>query len=196
MLFPSTLLAYSNQSELEGYQKKFLKTLGHQKIENNPDILLLEDQSISSMRTIREFLSKKPINHQTKIVIINQVEQMHLEAQNAILKLLEEPGDNNYLLITTQKPFRLLPTILSRCHYVKVGKISLGVDDKIDPVSLNKEEVIPYLENQLAILHQQIIKQPSLQTSRQISILIKALSMIDSNIDPKIALDYYLVSLT
>jgi DNA polymerase-3 subunit delta' len=49
---------------------------------------------------------------------------MHHEAQNAFLKLLEEPVENVSFILTAHEPQLLLPTILSRVQHIELGKIS------------------------------------------------------------------------
>ena len=50
-----------------------------------------------------------------KIVFIKQADLMSIEAQNSLLKILEEPGKNNYFILHANNKYKLLPTILSRC---------------------------------------------------------------------------------
>lgn len=75
-----------------------------------------------------------------RIIIVDYAERMTVQAQNAFLKLLEEPGaDVHFILIATAKT-KLLPTILSRTENIQINKITtaqsnellddLGVTDK------------------------------------------------------------------
>jgi len=50
------------------------------------------------------------------VVVVDGVETMNLQAQNAILKVLEEPPARAILLLVSSAPARLLPTIRSRCR--------------------------------------------------------------------------------
>ncbi|MNZ77276.1 DNA polymerase III subunit tau [compost metagenome] len=50
-----------------------------------------------------------------KVVLIEPVEAMNINAANALLKSLEEPSGNTVLLLVSHQPSRLLPTIKSRC---------------------------------------------------------------------------------
>ena len=45
---------------------------------------------------------------------------MHDPAANALLKTLEEPPADTFLLLTTTRPARLLPTIVSRCQSIRI----------------------------------------------------------------------------
>ena len=74
------------------------------------------------------------------IYIINHVENMTLEAINALLKFLEEPANNIYAFLTAENESRVLPTIVSRSqtlHFKSIDKqemkkeaINLGVEVK------------------------------------------------------------------
>ena len=57
----------------------------------------------------------KPYSSKWKIYIINEAEKMTVQAQNALLKTLEEPPAYAVILLLTSNPESLLPTIQSRC---------------------------------------------------------------------------------
>jgi DNA polymerase-3 subunit delta' len=57
-----------------------------------------------------------------KVVVIESAELMNASAANALLKTLEEPPPDTYLLLATARPGRLLPTVVSRCQSVLVGR--------------------------------------------------------------------------
>lgn len=60
-----------------------------------------------------------------KVFIIDEAELLDKFAQNSLLKTLEEPPLGTYIFLVTSKPERLLPTIRSRCQYVRFN----GLDD-------------------------------------------------------------------
>ncbi|WP_088328397.1 DNA polymerase III subunit delta' [Lacimicrobium sp. SS2-24] len=57
-----------------------------------------------------------------KVQIIHQAHTMTESASNALLKTLEEPGQETYILLTSHKPERLLATILSRCEKIRLPR--------------------------------------------------------------------------
>ena len=115
-LFPSTLII----GEFDELIQQILHLKGHQKIINNPDIFLIDsDYSINQIRAVKKFFFQKPYNHDSKIVLIKNADNLEIPAQNALLVTLEDPGENNFLILTTLKPAGLLPTIISRCHQIK-----------------------------------------------------------------------------
>lgn len=73
---------------------------------------------VDEVRQVPRFLSLTAAEGGWRIVLVEQVEAMNAEAQNALLKTLEEPPPRALLLLTTGAPDRLLPTIRSRCRRV------------------------------------------------------------------------------
>ncbi|RKK04270.1 DNA polymerase III subunit delta' [Pseudoroseomonas wenyumeiae] len=73
---------------------------------------------VDEVRQVPRFLSLTAAEGGWRIVLVEQAEAMNAEAQNALLKTLEEPPPRALLLLTTAAPDRLLPTIRSRCRRV------------------------------------------------------------------------------
>ncbi|MBP3431932.1 MAG: hypothetical protein J6K39_03675 [Clostridia bacterium] len=63
----------------------------------------------------------KPINMPYKIFLINNFDNSTEEAQNKLLKVLEEPPKNVYFLLSAKSEDRVLPTIKSRCDKIKIS---------------------------------------------------------------------------
>jgi DNA polymerase III delta' subunit len=74
-------------------------------------------------RTIEQFLSLLPMEGGWRVVLVREADRLVEEAQNALLKTLEEPGDATLLVLETARPDRLLPTIHSRCVRVPFEKL-------------------------------------------------------------------------
>ena len=73
---------------------------------------------------LRRTMSFKPVEGQYKIAILLDVERFRLEAANAFLKLLEEPGPRTVFMLLTDRPDKLLPTIISRCQLFRFDPLS------------------------------------------------------------------------
>lgn len=94
---------------------------------NHPDlhIILSEERSIKR-ETIDDLISsiyQKPYESDRKIYIINNSEDMTMQAANTFLKTLEEPVGNTTIILLTENSNLLLPTIVSRCQIIKFEKI-------------------------------------------------------------------------
>ncbi|HEV8111408.1 MAG TPA: DNA polymerase III subunit [Planctomycetota bacterium] len=74
---------------------------------------------------IGDFLSLKPMEGGWRVVLVRDAERMTDEAQNALLKTLEEPGEETLLALVTARPENLLPTTRSRCVVVALGPLAL-----------------------------------------------------------------------
>lgn len=73
---------------------------------------------VDQIREINSFIRKSAHQGGYKVVIINSAQNMNLSASNALLKSLEEPGDNTQFILIAQQAHQLLPTIISRCQQV------------------------------------------------------------------------------
>ena len=89
--------------------------------DNQPDIIRVSHEkpntiSVDDIRAqINNDVAIKPYSSPYKIYILNEAEKMTVQAQNAILKTLEEPPEYAVILLLTTNVNSLLPTILSRC---------------------------------------------------------------------------------
>jgi len=88
-----------------------------------PDFILIEPQGkeiqIAQIRSLIQGLSFKPYLADFKIAVINKAHLMSQESQNCFLKFLEEPTDKTHLILITEYPAMLLPTILSRVQKLR-----------------------------------------------------------------------------
>lgn len=117
----------------------------------NPDLMLVEVEegergiSIDRIREIKKFLSLEPYAGENKVVIIDEFERMKPEASSAILKILEEPPAKSVLILISDYPAMILPTILSRARKINfsgTGGESLVDIDKRKEMFYNLTELI------------------------------------------------------
>ena len=145
---------------------KIKESLSNFKWENNPDLKIIEriktkkSIGIEEVRTISGFLKIKPLG-QRKIVVIKEANLLTTEAQNSLLKILEEPPTYAQIFLESNTIENLLPTILSRCQKIKIGDteiknkplemnfLELTIGERYDYCEtlskMEKEEVISYL---------------------------------------------------
>jgi DNA polymerase III subunit delta' len=76
------------------------------------------DISIEQVRELQRELGFRSMSAHPKIGIVNDAERLTLQAQNALLKTLEEPGGHTVLILVAVNAATLTPTILSRCQRV------------------------------------------------------------------------------
>lgn len=92
-----------------------------QKAGNHPDFHEVQSERQIGVDQIREAIKKLSGSAQlsgAKVLIIYGADTMTESSANALLKTLEEPTANTYLLLVTDKSERLLPTIISRCERI------------------------------------------------------------------------------
>lgn len=93
---------------------------------SNPDFqeIYSEDKAISvdNIRNILKGLVIKPLYSSYKIIVINDADSMTVQAQNALLKSLEEPPPYVVFVLTVQSGAAVTPTIRSRCQRVLFDK--------------------------------------------------------------------------
>ena len=104
---------------------------------NNPDFIFIEPNNgsikIDQIREIQKIVSEKPIISSNKVCIINDADLMTVEAQNCLLKTLEEPPEYITILLIGTNESDFLATIKSRCTIVHFNRI-------------NEDEIKKYLE--------------------------------------------------
>ena len=103
--------------------------------DNHPDIIRVTHEKpnsigVDDIRTqINGDIAIKPYSGPRKIYIVNEAEKMTVQAQNALLKTLEEPPRHAIFILATTEKHKILPTILSRCQIYDFNRI--GVEDTV-----------------------------------------------------------------
>lgn len=95
----------------------------------HPDVLSIEPGESGNIRVdqVREAIERsayRPFEGRRRVVIIDDAEALVPEAQNALLKTLEEPPAASMFVLVTSRPDVLLPTVRSRCQRLRFGRLS------------------------------------------------------------------------
>ena len=89
---------------------------------NHPDFLIIEPDGnlikIEQIRNMQKKIQEKPIISKRKIYIINDADKMTKEAQNCLLKTLEEPPEYISIILIGNNESSFLSTIKSRCMII------------------------------------------------------------------------------
>ena len=119
---------------IQGIGKKLLAKeyakviLGSNDIINNPDFLCIEPDGnsikIEQIRNLQKEIQEKPIISNKKVYIIDDADLMTKEAQNCLLKTLEEPPEFAVILLIGSNENAFLPTIKSRCMILHFNRLS------------------------------------------------------------------------
>jgi len=89
---------------------------------------------VDDVRTIINEVNKKPYESDKKVLILYRCDKLTTQAQNALLKTIEEPPKGVYLILLSDSLEMILDTIKSRCQIYKL-------------TPLNKEEISAYIED-------------------------------------------------
>jgi hypothetical protein len=100
----------------------------------HPDIMVIDrlpdkrEILVDQIRSVREDAVSLPNDADKKVYIFHPADTMNTAAQNAVLKLLEEPPSFVSLILTADTPAALLPTVRSRCALLPAG-LSVPAND-------------------------------------------------------------------
>lgn len=123
---------------------------------SHPDLLFAkpEDKSrqirIDSIRKVNEFLAQTPQISQSQVVILNPLDVLNGNAANALLKTLEEPAGQSYLLLLGERVGSVMPTIRSRCQILSLPMPS-------------SDEAVNWLSNQFSQTYDQNLQNLALR---------------------------------
>ncbi len=114
-------------------------------------------QKVDDLRELKKFV-KFSFSEKTAILIEN-IDTATLEATNAFLKNLEEPGQNLIYILTAANLENVLPTIISRCEVVKSAATSHQAPNTNfnykDALNIkDREEAIKFIENMILVDHE------------------------------------------
>lgn len=116
----------SGKATTAGHIASQLLGIDSSSIDTHPYVMIIEPEkgsiSVESIRKIRTFLSLKVPSNQSiaRAIIILESETMTTEAQNALLKTLEEPPKDTVLILTSSSSKQLLDTVRSRVRLLKL----------------------------------------------------------------------------
>jgi DNA polymerase-3 subunit delta' len=176
--------------------KKFaLKILGKSDDYNYVDIIHYKSDKASfgvdEVRKIIEEVSKKPYEGDQKVIIIHQGNKLTVQAQNAMLKTIEEPPKGVYIILLSESLELLLDTIKSRCQIYKLTP--LDRDDMIKYIKSigenNEDRVLTALAYGEGIPEraEKILKDDELDKLR--NLIVELFTEINKNND-NIVLEY------
>ncbi len=113
--------------------------------DNHPDVIYVSHEkpntiSVDDIRVqVNHDIMTKPYASDHKIYIIDEAEKMNEQAQNAILKTIEEPPSYGMIILLASNAASFLPTIRSRCIQLEMKPVS----DEIIRKTLMEEEHVP-----------------------------------------------------
>ncbi len=95
----------------------------------HPDLTLVTPEPamirVDRIRSLQEQFRYAPVEGRFRVALIDDADRMNPQAQNALLKTLEEPPAGRILILVSARPSVLLPTVRSRCRRIRFGPLPL-----------------------------------------------------------------------
>ncbi|MEH7829098.1 DNA polymerase III subunit delta' [Gemmobacter denitrificans] len=91
---------------------------------NNGETAVTQDILVGEVRKMKDFFAMTAPDGGRRVAIIDAADDLNTNAANALLKLLEEPPEGVTFFLISHQPFRLLPTIRSRCRELRLGPLA------------------------------------------------------------------------
>lgn len=158
---------------------------------NNPDIIYVtreEDKKILGVEQIRTQVNNdivlKPYGGKYKIYIIPEAEKMNQQAQNALLKTIEEPPSYAIIILLTSNHNSLLQTILSRCVTIQMKPVDTNLikqqlQNKFQIVDYQSEMVASFAQGNMGKAIELASDESFNQMRRDVTSLVKKASTMD-----------------
>lgn len=173
---------------------------------------------IAEVRIIQQKLLLKPFKSVKKVFVIYQANLLTTDAQNAMLKTLEEPPLNTIIFLTAENSETLLPTILSRCSKIildnnqidasndgrimeQLEKLSQdGLGEKLyiaQTAGEKKETALDWLEQSIIILRNKLLSGEDYENLANIIYRFQETHRIikTTNVNPRFALENLFLSI-
>jgi len=203
-------------------KEKILAICGEEGIEfseNSPDVLIIKPDlsiGIDEAKKIKKFLSQKSWQEKSKkLALILQAELMTEEAQNAILKTLEEPPKNSLIILCTANSANLLPTITSRCQTIALkDNVEIDYDlywkewqklvkateaEKLKFAQIftgKKENLKDWLNEMILTLQKKMLSaEKPAHFKNWLKVLLFAKKMLSANVNPQSVIDWTILKI-
>ncbi len=175
------------------------------------DQLVIEPEpsiGIDAIRAAQSFLISPPLKSTSKRIIVIDAHAMTVEAQNSMLKILEEPQPYVQIILLTASVDLLLPTVQSRCQIIQLqiqpeeisaeavnlaAKLEFAsISEKIalaQPFAKSKQEAIEIIKQLLHTQQAQLSSKGSLKHVNRIEALFDALTKLQANSNTRLVLE-------
>lgn len=191
---------------------------------NNPDFFLIDSETsigIETIRNLQKDLSLKPFSAEKKIVFIKEAQNLTIEAQNALLKTLEEPPMHTLIILSSPNPYWLLPTVVSRCRIISLTarpEAQRSINQEKDLSFLNKlmQATIPqrfnlleeqgiakdrtssqeWIDKTIFVVRTAMIRQKLFKPAvclKLLKLLSKTKSYLEANCNVRLAIEVFLI---
>jgi hypothetical protein len=143
----SFIVTSTDQTKRQEYIQEYCKKLTIDSIDITiikKDTALKQNINTIGIEEIKNMQKKiffKPIKSPTKAVILEDAQLLTAQAQNALLKILEEPPNHTIIILSSASKEPLLPTVISRCQVIELEE----KDQKLSEAQM--QELTEFIEN-------------------------------------------------
>ena len=218
---PVLVFGGSETGRLQKAEEIFGKKLSF--LVSQPDFLCLsgeESIGIEEARKLQQFLIFKPFQENKTAVLIPEAQKLTTEAQNALLKTLEEPPESSQIVLTAPDPSWLLPTVVSRCRLVSLPLTmeKLNEKEKKDlndfwdllfsssipqrfllfeeaKIASDRQTAITWVDKAIIFIRERLLSQKNVQYSAVINLLNRTKSLLKANTNVRLTLEVLLLDL-
>lgn len=173
------------------------------------ELISTQSYGIEDIRDIINKISFSPYESDAIAALIHPLEQLTQPAQHALLKTLEEPPTQSILILTAASVSSVLPTIVSRCRVVFLshsGKESIPIPiiyigNRAERMVLagkygqKRDEAKDFVNQLINEWRGKLLKTYSAQPVSSIKHALLCLKALDANVNPRLALEHFLLSL-
>lgn len=211
--FQSYLIYGPDPEQVRAKTVALARSLGTSLARNSPDVFwispIAQSVTIDQIRDLKSHIHQKPLKSKIKFVVIVDAHLATAEAQNALLKTLEEPPSHAIIVLEAKNKESLAPTILSRVVKIPTKLEVIDKESEILAADIKKlllevvkvQNPVAFLDKQMLTLTKLLIKKAK-GRDPQISTIILAIEqcgqtkrMIEANVNPKFALANLIFSL-
>lgn len=187
-------------------------------INKETDTKTTQSIGIAEIKDLHKKIFLKPVNSPVKAVILEDAHLLTIEAQNALLKVLEEPPDNTIIILSVDDKESLLPTILSRCQIITLEPVDTSFAEgektefeefiknlpemkigerlkKAEELSKDKDEAVVWVGKLILLLRENMLDGTIEDTSvirsfQELHTLLKT-----TNVNPRFAIENTLLAI-
>lgn len=109
------LIVSTNESYITANIEKITKKL-RLSLYNTHELIPSPSIGIDAVRKIQQIMSRKVYGGGQRLILIRNFEKSTTETANALLKILEEPTSDTYIILTASNLDIIIPTVASRCQ--------------------------------------------------------------------------------
>ena len=175
------------------------------------DTILIPEEGTVGIEMIRDFereLVLLPRNSPAKVGVLTNIDRATPEAQNALLKTIEEPPPHTYIIGTTSIPEAILPTIRSRMSTIRLKDAASKIDasyrtliqtlllqtpgqrlQTVEKFTATRDEAKNFVTSMLSAARDELLDNPSPKITTLIRNLLEAQSQLSVNVNQKLVVD-------